>query len=98
MLSAPLSNRRPARAGGCLRVGVVLSHTFSEDSFMRKATLLLTLAMLAIASVSGMAQSTTGTIRGKVVDLQNLALPGVTVNVSSPNLQGVRTVVTSESG
>ena len=65
---------------------------------MRKITLLLALVMLVVASASGMAQSTTGTIRGRVVDAQNLALPGVTVNVSSPNLQGVRTVVTSDSG
>jgi hypothetical protein len=33
-----------------------------------------------------------------VSDQQGLALPGVTVNASSPNLQGVQTTVTSEAG
>ena len=44
------------------------------------------------------AQSTTGTISGRVVDSQGLALPGVTVIASSPNLQGTRETVTSENG
>jgi len=44
------------------------------------------------------AQSTTGTIFGHVTDGQGLALPGVRVAVSSPNLQGVRTAITSEIG
>ncbi|MGE3956849.1 MAG: TonB-dependent receptor [Vicinamibacterales bacterium] len=44
------------------------------------------------------AQSTTGTIRGHVSDPQGLALPGVTVTVTSPNLQGVRAAVTAENG
>jgi outer membrane receptor protein involved in Fe transport len=44
------------------------------------------------------AQSTTGTISGKVMDAQSLAVPGVTVSVASPSLQGIRVVVTSENG
>jgi hypothetical protein len=44
------------------------------------------------------AQSTTGTISGRVVDSQGLSLPGVTVTATSPNLQGVRETVTSENG
>ena len=44
------------------------------------------------------AQSTTGTITGRVVDGQGLSVPGVTVNVESPNLQGIVSVVTSENG
>ena len=44
------------------------------------------------------AQSTTGTISGRVVDSQGLALPGVTVTATSPNLQGTRETVTSENG
>jgi hypothetical protein len=44
------------------------------------------------------AQSTTGTISGHVTDRQGLALPGVTVSVISPALQGTRTAVTSEIG
>jgi hypothetical protein len=44
------------------------------------------------------AQSTTGTISGRVVDTQGLPLPGVTVTATSPNLQGTRETVTSENG
>lgn len=40
----------------------------------------------------------TGTLSGHVSDPDNLALPGVTVSVTSPNLQGVRTAVTSGNG
>ena len=44
------------------------------------------------------AQSTTGTISGRVSDSQGLPLPGVTVTATSPNLQGARETVTSENG
>ena len=37
-----------------------------------------------------MAQSTTGTISGRVVDAQGLGVPGVTITATSPNLQGSR--------
>jgi outer membrane receptor protein involved in Fe transport len=40
----------------------------------------------------------TGTIRGTVKDQQDLAVPGVTVTVSSPALQGVRNVTTDAQG
>jgi outer membrane receptor for ferrienterochelin and colicin len=54
-------------------------------------------AVLATAGVA-LAQSTTGTISGRVVDTQERTVPGVTVSVESPNLQGIRTAVTSENG
>src|SRR4249920_2209800 len=54
-------------------------------------------ALFAVAALAS-AQTTNGTISGHVADSQGLALPGVTVNASSPNLQGVRTAVTSENG
>src|SRR6185295_13179477 len=44
------------------------------------------------------AQTTTGTITGRVVDGQGLSVPGATVSVQGPNLQGVPTAVTSENG
>jgi hypothetical protein len=53
--------------------------------------------LLAIVSVA-YAQSTTGTISGRVVDAQGLSIPGVTVVATSPNLQGTRETVTSENG
>src|SRR5260221_14139168 len=62
-----------------------------------RSWLLLAVALLALAGVAT-AQTTNGTITGHVADSQGLALPGVTVNASSANLQGVRSVVTSENG
>jgi hypothetical protein len=56
---------------------------------------LLAVLMLATAAA---AQTTTGTISGRVLDVQGEALPGATVTASSPNLQGTRESVTSENG
>ena len=58
---------------------------------------LVVLATVLSAGIAN-AQSTTGTISGHVSDSQGLALPGVTVTVASPNLQGIRSTVTSEIG
>ena len=62
-----------------------------------RSWLLSAVALFAFAAVAA-AQTTNGTISGHVADQQGLALPGVTVNASSPNLQGVRSVVSSENG
>ena len=43
-------------------------------------------------------QATTGSISGRVLSSDRQPLPGVTIAVTSPMLQGVRTAVTSESG
>jgi len=66
---------------------------------MRKVRtwLLCSVALLALAA-SATAQTTTGTISGRVADSQGLALPGATVTATSPNLQGTRTVTTSANG
>jgi hypothetical protein len=56
------------------------------------------LAVLLLAGRTAYAQSTTGTISGRVTDAQGLAIPGATVTATSPNLQGVRKTVTSENG
>lgn len=40
----------------------------------------------------------TGILRGVVTDEQNLAVPGVTITVSSPALQGMRATVTATDG
>ena len=50
------------------------------------------------AATSASAQTTTGTISGRVVDSQDLSVPGVTITVSSPALQGIQTTVSSENG
>jgi hypothetical protein len=62
-----------------------------------KSWLFVAVALFAAVTVAT-AQTTTGTISGHVGDSQGLALPGVTVNATSPNMQGVRTVTTSANG
>jgi Carboxypeptidase regulatory-like domain/TonB dependent receptor/TonB-dependent Receptor Plug Domain len=59
------------------------------------AFLMMVLAVAALASAQG---NPTGAIRGAVADGTGLALPGVTVTVASPALQGTRSVVTSGNG
>jgi hypothetical protein len=63
-------------------------------SFHRTALALL--AALAVASGTAWAQETTGTITGRVVDAQGLAVPGVTVTAIGP--QGETTAVTNAEG
>jgi carboxypeptidase family protein/TonB-dependent receptor-like protein len=58
---------------------------------------LVAVTLLGVAGAAA-AQTTNGTISGHVADAQGFALPGVTVNASSPNLQGVRSVVTTDNG
>ena len=57
----------------------------------------LVAALLLSADVSGQGRRT-GAIRGTALDAQGLSLPGVTVTVSSPSLQGTRTAVTEVNG
>ena len=57
----------------------------------------MTLVCVALAMPAA-AQVPTGTISGRVVSMDDAPLPGVTVTVTSPNLQGERTVVTSANG
>ncbi|MEA2488334.1 MAG: hypothetical protein QOH21_126 [Acidobacteriota bacterium] len=53
--------------------------------------------VLLVAATSAFAQ-TTGGLSGKVTDPTGAGLPGVTVEVRSPSLQGVRTDVTGSDG
>ncbi len=63
---------------------------------------ILTLSFLAavqlIAVHDAAAQAPTGNISGRVFSSDGQPLPGVTVSVTSPNLQGTRTAVSSETG
>ena len=61
------------------------------------ALLLLAAALLLIPAAGAFAQ-TTGRIVGQVLDAQGAALPGATVTISSPNLQGTQTQVTDSQG
>lgn len=54
-------------------------------------------ALLALA-VPAVAQRTTGEIIGKVTDPSGATLPGVTVTLRGPSLQGAQVDVTSDSG
>src|SRR5215467_3542745 len=79
----------------CGSFGALLRHGGCDMGFAR--SWLVAVTLLGVAGAAA-AQTTNGTISGHVADAQGFALPGVTVNASSPNLQGVRTVVTSEIG
>ncbi len=59
-------------------------------------TLLLAVCLI-LAPLAVVAQ-TTGTIEGSVTDQNGGSLPGVTVELASPNLQGTRTAVTGNDG
>ena len=65
-----------------------------------KRLIVLTAAWLIFGSAGSLfAQGVqTGTIRGMVKDQQDLAVPGVTVTVTSPALQGPRSTVTDREG
>jgi outer membrane receptor for ferrienterochelin and colicin len=57
------------------------------------------LAAVVLAAVPLRAQTNpTGTISGKVTDQDGLAVPGATVTVQSPALQGTRSTTTSANG
>src|SRR5260221_5282296 len=61
-------------------------------------TCLGALAVMAVAAAPTFAQTTSGTITGRVIDSQSLAMPGVSVTVEGPNLQGALSAVTTENG
>ena len=64
---------------------------------LRRVTGLFVVAGLLLQPHLAVAQ-TTGRIVGTVTDGQGAVLPGVAVTVTSPNLQGINTVVTNETG
>ena len=68
------------------------------DMFMRWFKAFFGFAFVALLTSGAAAQTTTGTISGRIVDSQGLALPGVTVTVAGPNLQGTLTAVSAENG
>jgi len=61
--------------------------------------ILALLAAVLLAALPSFAQTNpTGTISGKVVDPEGLPVPGATVTVESPALQGTRTATSSNNG
>ena len=59
-------------------------------------TLVLSVCLLLLAPI--VVAQTTGTIEGTVTDQSGGALPGVTVEITSPNLQGTRVATTGNDG
>ena len=65
---------------------------------MKPMMLAAAVALVALTAVPAGAQSTTGTISGRVVDPQGLSVAGVTVIATSPALQGSRETVSTDNG
>jgi len=61
--------------------------------------LVVALALGSVVGASGQTVSTTtGAINGKITDTSGAIMPGVTVSISSPSMQGTRTDVTGTDG
>src|SRR5215204_3889284 len=66
---------------------------------MRYVLGVLALAFLCAVPANGQTVgATTGAINGKVVDSSDSVLPGVTVTISAPQMQGTQTAVTNAEG
>src|SRR5437764_15190682 len=64
---------------------------------MRRGFVLLLAGLLPVFTTVVLAQ-TTGNIEGKIADVSGAALPGVTVTVTSPSLQGTRSASSNSDG
>src|SRR5688572_11621279 len=74
-----------------------MHHSFFDVTGGRR--LLLPLMLVAAFATAGFAQGVqTGSIRGTVLDQQNLPVPGVTVTATSAAVQGPRTTITDAEG
>jgi outer membrane receptor for ferrienterochelin and colicin len=71
---------------------------FMRESAALAACVLALVAFTALTPPPAAAQTPTGSISGRIVDSGGLRVPGVTVTLTSPSLQGVRTAVSSENG
>src|SRR2546428_8182853 len=59
----------------------------------------LALALGSVAAAFGQTVSTTtGAINGKITDTSGAIMPGVTISITSPSMQGTRTDVTGSDG
>src|SRR4029077_17084824 len=63
---------------------------------MRVGKVVVMLAVLFATAFPALAQETTGTIRGRTVDAQGLAVPGATVTATGT--QGAKNTVTDSEG
>ena len=60
--------------------------------------ILFAVLCVTLLSMPLMAQTTTGAINGRVGDSSDALIPGVTITLTSPAIQGSRTTVTDEAG
>src|SRR5262245_49290722 len=98
----PYISRQRVGTERCSRLAVVRGRAGSvyKELGQVKRVIVLFGAWIVFGMTAGaFAQGVqTGTIRGVVRDAQDLAVPGVTVTVTSPALQGPRSVVTDSQG
>ena len=59
---------------------------------------LVTALLLPVAALGQSVGATTGAINGRVVDSSDSVLPGVTVTISAPQMQGAQAAVTNAEG
>src|SRR4051812_10886687 len=67
-----------------------------EDTVMRFRNVVVSFSILILGALPVLAQETTGSIRGRIVDTQGLAVPGATVSVTG--VQGTKSTVTDADG
>lgn len=65
---------------------------------MRRVFVLIPIILLALAAPVFAQGEQAGAVRGRLTSSDGVALPGVTVSVTSPSLQGTRTVVADVNG
>ncbi len=70
-------------------------HRFASGRWRHASTVVCLLLLLGPAAVFA---QTTGTVEGAITDQSNAPLPGVTVELTSPKLQGDRSAVTGADG
>src|SRR4029079_16420335 len=97
--SGVTSARKPSSAG--VRALVLIEGSGGGMRRLRGQipVLVVALALGFAAAASGQTVSTTtGAINGKITDTSGAIMPGVTVSISSPSMQGTRTDVTGVDG
>jgi hypothetical protein len=65
---------------------------------MKRLIVAMIICASALAGTAAMAQQTTGSIQGRIIDVQKAAVPGVTVTAKSPSTGFTRTDVTDAEG
>jgi outer membrane receptor protein involved in Fe transport len=73
-----------------------MTRNFDTHAIRIGRTALMAAVAFILAVMPAIAQETTGTIKGRIVDAQGLAVPGVTVTATGP--QGAKTTVSDADG